>query len=83
MNERIKQAVDQLYVKIIELPKGCETSTSKLLGDDCLLRYSTKELFDIHNNLIKKCENDDIKLNFDKYKDTMIGLPFNIPFTKK
>ena len=83
MNNKINKTVEKLFLKLKKLPSNFETSTSELLGKDSLENFSTKDLFDINKQLIKKCEKENIKLNFDKYSKTFVGMPFNIPFTKK
>ena len=72
-----------MFLVIKDLPRGSETSVASLLGNDRLENLSTQELFDNIKQLIIKCENENIKLNFDKYSDAEIGIPFYIPFTKK
>ena len=83
MNKNVEEIVEKLFLKLKELPSGYETSTSELLGKDSLENFSTKDLFDINKQLIEKCKKENIKLNFDKYSDAVVGLPFNIPFIKE
>ena len=83
MTKNVEEIVEELFLKLKGLPSGTEISTSELLGKDMLKKFSTKDLFDINKRLMEKCEMENIKLNFEKFSGTIVGLPFNIPFTKE
>lgn len=83
MNQDVREIVEKLFLKVNELPSGFSTSTSKLLEDDCLEKFSTKELFEIHKQLLDKCESQNVGLNFEANNGVYSGLPFNVPFTKE
>lgn len=78
---------DELVIVLVEkiknMKSGTETSISKLIGYNSLQKYESEEIFEIYKIVIEKCEKDNIVLNFEKYKDKTVGLPFNIPFIKK
>ena len=78
----IEDVVNEVVTAIEKLPKETEISISEILKSD-IEKYDTKELFEINKKVIKKCEEIGIKLNFDKYKGQIVGLPFNIPFIKE
>jgi len=81
MNKNIDEIVDYIFIKVKKLPSGTKTTTSHLLDQN--EKYSSQEMFEIHKKLLNKCESENIQLNFDKYKGTNVGLPFNITFTKE
>lgn len=83
MNKDIEEIVENLFLKLKELPSGFEISTSQLIGKDSLKNFSDKELFDIHYKLIEKCKNENVKLNFDRYSGAIVGLPFVVQFIKE
>lgn len=76
-NNNYDNIVNEIVNKISSLPKGTETSISMLLENN---QYRNEELFEINKEVIKKCNELGLKLNFDKYKNQAVGLPFNIPF---
>lgn len=76
-NNNYDNIVNEIVNKISSLPKGTETSISMLLENN---QYRNEELFEINKEVIKKCNELGLKLNFDKYKNQVVGLPFNIPF---
>ena len=78
-NKDIQDTVNELVEKIISLPKGTEISIGKLLGND-YVHFNTNELFQINKDVLSICREKGIVFNFDKYKDQVVGLPFNIPF---
>lgn len=78
----IEDVVNEVVTAIEKLPKETEISIFEILKSD-IEKYDTKELFEINKKVIKKCEEIGIKLNFDKYKGQIVGLPFNIPFIKE
>ena len=78
----IDSTVEVLVNVIDELSKGTEISISQILGNH-LEDYETKELFKINQDVINVCREKGINLNFDKYKDRVVGLPYSIPFIKE
>ena len=78
-NENI---INELVDAIEKLPKGTEIALSSIMGDK-FKNYSTNELFEINKKVLSVCKERGIILNFDKYKDQAVGLPFNIPFIKE
>ena len=78
----INDVIDELVDNIERLPKGTEISLSNVMGDK-VKNYSIIELFGINEKVISACKEKGITLNFDKYKDSDVGLPFNIPFIKE
>ncbi len=72
-----------VIVDVIEhLQSGTEISISQILGKN-IDNYETNELFEINKCVLKKCEENGIKLDFSKYAGQIVGLPFNIPFIKE
>lgn len=78
----IGHTVEVLANVIDELPKGTEISISQILGNH-LEDYERTELFKINQDVINICREKGINLNFDKYKDRVVGLPYSIPFIKE
>ena len=74
--------INELVDAIDKLPKGTEIALSSIMGDK-FKNYSTNELFEINKKVLSVCKERGIILNFDKYKDQAVGLPFNIPFIKE
>lgn len=79
----IEETVNKLLNILKGMPSGTETSVTKLLGKGTFYKYTTKQLFEITKQLIKKCEEERIILDYSKYEDTAVGLPFNIDFIKR
>ncbi len=79
----LETIIKNLTGKIKELEPNTEISISNLLGKDVISNYSSKDLFDIYDGVIKKCKEENIDLDFSKYKGQIVGLPYNIPFIKK
>lgn len=75
----LDKVINELVNKIIALPKGTEISIGQLLENE-YVHYNTNELFEINKRVLSICKEKGIKFNFDKYKDKVVGLPFNIPF---
>ncbi|MBE6153510.1 MAG: hypothetical protein E7166_04730 [Firmicutes bacterium] len=73
---------DDLVQKIKDMESGTETTIAFLL-DDLINDYTTKELFEITNEVIEMCKSENIILDFSKYEVMDVGLPFNVPFIKK
>lgn len=80
--KNIENTVNVLVDVIEHLSSGKEISISEILGNNVSI-YDSNELFDINSKTLEKCENNGIKLNFDKYNGQYVGLPFNIPFIKE
>ena len=80
----INKIVSMVIDKIKELPEGTETSISciisKIFMDN---KLSTNDLFKINRDVINKVELENIVLDYSKYNNQEVGLPFNIPFIKK
>lgn len=74
--------INELVDAIDKLPKGTEIALSNIMGDK-FKNYNTNELFELNKKVLSKCKEKGIVLNFDKYKDQVVGLPFNIPFIKE
>lgn len=74
--------INELVDAIDKLPKGTEIALSSIMGDK-FKNYSTNELFEINKKVLSACKERGIILNYDKYKDQAVGLPFNIPFIKE
>ena len=72
--------VYEIIKKIIDLPEGTETSITKLLNNP---QFTSKQLFDINNIVIKVCEKININLDFSKNDGKVRGLPYNLPFIIK
>ena len=79
----LEKITNDLVEKIKDLQPETETTISKLIGNDSISNYSSEDLFNIYKSVIKKCEEENIELSFDKYKNQVVGLPYNIPFIKK
>lgn len=79
----IEDIVNKLIIELNKLPNGTEISTSQLLGNFDNNNYSIHDLFEIQTMFIKKCNEQNIELDYSKYKDSFGGLPFNTPFIKK
>ena len=79
----LEKITNDLVEKIKNLQPDTETTISKLIGNDSISDYSSDDLFNIYKSVIKKCEEENIILSFDKYKNQVVGLPYNIPFIKK
>ena len=79
----LEKITNELVEKIKALQPNIETSITKLIGSDSVSNYSSEDLFNIYKSVIKKCKEENIELNFDKYKNKIVGLPYNIPFIKK
>ena len=79
----LEKITNELVEKIKDLQPDTETTISKLIGNDSISNYSSEDLFNIYKSVIKKCEEENIELSFDKYKNQVVGLPYNIPFIKK
>lgn len=77
--EEFEKTINDLVNKVIALPIGTETSICKLLGDK-IREFNIDQLFQIYERVFGICKERGIILNFDKYKDQGVGLPFNIPF---
>lgn len=77
--ENIETVVNELVNKIIALPIGTETSISNLLSNK-IDEFSDNELFEINKRVLNICKEKGVVLNFDKYKNQVVGLPFNISF---
>jgi len=73
---------DDLVQKIKDMEIGTETTIAYLLGD-LISDYTTKELFEITNEVIEMCKSENIILDYSKYEEMDVGLPFNIPFIKR
>lgn len=82
--ENIKKIIDKVVNKIDKLDKGTEIAMSELWKDD-VKRYKLEfeDLFDINEKILDICEKRNIKLNFDKYVDACVGLPYDVPFIKE
>lgn len=83
MNGNIEEIVENLFQKIKKLPSGYETSVSELLGKNNIKKLSVQDLFNINEQLLEKCEKENIKLIFNMYSDIFVGLPFYVPFIKE
>lgn len=79
----LETIIENLTNKIKELEPNTETSIPSLLGKDVITNYSSNDLFDIYIGVINKCKEENIDLDFSKYKGQIVGLPYNIPFIKK
>lgn len=77
--ENIETVVNELVNKIITLPIGTETSISNLLSYK-IDEFSDNQLFEINKRVLNICKEKGVVLNFDKYKNQVVGLPFNISF---
>lgn len=78
----MEETVQNIVNKIKELPAGTETSIGMLLSDSNI-KYSLEQEMQICMDVIAKCKNENIILDFSKYADQKVGLPQNIPFIKK
>ncbi len=77
--ENIETVVNELVNKIIALPIGTETSISNLLSNK-IDEFSDNQLFEINKRVLNICKEKGVVLNFDKYKNQVVGLPFNMSF---
>ncbi len=75
--------INTLFEKLKNLPPNTETSISNLIGPKALIDYTTEELTKIADKILDKCEEENIELDFSKYKNQKVGLLHNIPFIKK
>lgn len=75
--------INTLFEKLKELPSNTEISISQLIGPNALKDYTSEVLSKIADQIFKKCEDENIELDFSKYANQKIGLIFNIPFIKK
>lgn len=72
--------ISEKIVKDIEmLDDNTLTSISALLNDN---KYDSKTMFEIYDITITKLRKVGLYLDFDKYENQRVGLPFNIPFKK-
>lgn len=69
--------VYEIIKKIIDLPKGTETSITKLLNNP---QFTSKQLFDIYNSVIEVCKKINITLDFSQHEGKVEGLPYNLSF---
>ena len=76
----IEKIVEEIFLKLKDLPSGTKISTCKLLGEGSLEKYSTSDLFEIDKKLMEKCKEEKVGL---KLYSGVSGLPFNLPFTKE
>lgn len=79
----LKEIVDELVLKLKQLPSETEISITGLLGQDSLIKYTDDELTKICYNVFDICEKENIILDFSKYENQKVGLLYNIPFIKK
>ena len=81
--ENINKIIDKIIAKIDKLDKGTEIAMSELWKDE-IKRYKLEfeDLFDMNEKILDICEEKNIKLNFDKYADAYVGLPYDVPFIK-
>lgn len=79
----LDEIITNLINKLHNLPNGTETSIIKLLGYDSLSKYNNDELTKICYAVFKKCEQDNIILDFSEHADEKTGQIYNIEFIKK
>ena len=67
--------------KIIALDEGEECTIGQLLPN--INDYTSKQLFDFNKTIVEVCSKIRIKLDYSKHDGQVIGLPWNISFTKR
>lgn len=80
----IEEIANKVVNKIDKLEYNIEISNSELWKD--LINSNEldfDELFELNNRIIELCKNKEYILNFDKYNNATVGLPYHIPFIKE
>jgi len=82
-----KTLVEETVIKVVELiktlPSGTETTTAILTGEVLGKEFVNNEpieLMEINQRVFEECEKINITLDNSKYNDSIVGLPYNIPF---
>ena len=82
-----KTLVEETVIKVVELiktlPSGTETTTAILTGEVLGKEFVNNEpieLMEINQRIFEECEKINITLDNSEYNDSIVGLPYNIPF---
>ncbi|MDO5440318.1 MAG: hypothetical protein Q4F12_02135 [Erysipelotrichaceae bacterium] len=82
-----KTLVEETVIKVVELiktlPSGTETTTAILTGEVLGKEFVNNEpieLMEINQRVFEECEKINITLDNSEYNDSIVGLPYNIPF---
>ena len=82
-----KTLVEETVIKVVELiktlPNGTETTTAILTGEVLGKEFVNNEpieLMEINQRIFEECEKINITLDNSEYNDSIVGLPYNIPF---
>lgn len=78
-NNLIEKIID--YIKNMKF--GESNSIINIVNIVSTQKYNVDELFDIQETVLKRCEEQCILCDYSKWKETIVGLPFNIQFVKK
>jgi len=84
--DRIDDVIECLIDELREMPEGTETTVYCLLeqcGFDAKQMEQNDEMFGIYDAVCKATRKAHITLDWSKYKDMVVGLPYNIPFVVK
>lgn len=74
----IEEISNKLVTDIKNIKENSETSISTLINR----KIDSKTMFNIYKLTVKKLNEVGIYLNFGKYENQRVGLPFNVPFRK-
>ena len=77
--KNINSISEKIVEKIQKLDDNEVASITTLLDGN---KYDSKTMFDIYDTTVKKLKEVGLYLNFGKYENQRVGLPFNIPFKK-
>ena len=82
-----KTLVEETVIKVVELiktlPSGTEITTAILTGEVLGKEFVNNEpieLMEINQRVFEECEKINITLDNSEYNDSIVGLPYNIPF---
>lgn len=78
----INDIVDTLIEELRELPNGTEVSIGRLInrcGYDARQLEQDDQMLIIYSELLKAARKAHITLDWSKYKNMVVGLPYNIP----
>jgi len=75
----IEEISNKLVTDIKNIKENSETSISALINR----KIDSKTMFNIYELTVKKLNEVGLYLNFGKYENQRVGLPFNVPFTKE
>lgn len=82
-NSITENNINNISKKIVNEIKMLDDNTTASISS--LLKgsnYDSKTMFEIYNITINELKKEGLYLNFGKYENQRVGLPFNIPFRK-